>query len=175
MQENLTPLPIKQRMWRVVYTRPRWEKKVNDLLFQQRITSYCPLRTVENQWADRKKMVSVPLFTSYVFVYINLKEELLVRQTLGVINFVYFMGKLATIKDTVIEGIKTSLEKFPDAQVVDAQCLGIGSRVKIKHGIMQEKEGYVMKLRPENIIVVIDSLNCMLVTKVPINHLEVIR
>jgi len=176
MEENGTPLPsAKRRLWYVIYTRPRWEKKVNVLLTQQGIESYCPLRTVKNQWADRQKLVSVPLFTSYVFVFIDLKEELLVRQTLGVINFVYFMGKMATVKETVIEGIRTSLERFPDAEVVDAQSMGVGTRVKIKQGIMEDKEGYVQKLEPKNIIVVIDSLNCVLVTKVPIGHLEVIR
>jgi hypothetical protein len=41
--------------WFVIYTRARWEKKVDQLLKQQGINSYCPMRTVENQWADRKK------------------------------------------------------------------------------------------------------------------------
>ncbi|MGN6401535.1 MAG: transcription termination/antitermination NusG family protein, partial [Flavisolibacter sp.] len=28
--------------WYAIYTRPRWEKKVNSLLVQKKIESYCP-------------------------------------------------------------------------------------------------------------------------------------
>lgn len=166
--------PMK-RAWFVIYTRPRWEKKVNDSLVQQGIISFCPLRTVRNQWADRQKLVSVPLFSSYVFVHINLKEELAVRMTSGVLNFVYYQGKPAQVKDNIIEGIKTSLKRFPDAEVVDFHSLDVGTRVKIRSGLMQEKEGFVLKKQLHHIVVVIDSLNCVLMTKVPAENLELVN
>lgn len=168
------PSPFK-RTWYVIYTRPRWEKKVDASLSQAGITSYCPLKTVKNQWADRQKSVSLPLFTSYVFVYIDLREELTVKQTPGVVNFVYFMGKLATIKDQVIEDIKSALARYPDAEVINARHLDIGTRVRIKEGLMEEKEGFVKKMLSHHILVAIESLSCILVTQVPIGALEVIR
>nr|WP_068893181.1 UpxY family transcription antiterminator [Pedobacter panaciterrae] len=174
--ENLSTIRTHvPRRWYVIYTRPRWEKKVDELLKLQGINSYCPVRKVKNKWADRIKEVELPLFNSYVFVFIDPREELKVRVTLGVMNFVYYMGKPAQIRESVIEEIKQCLQVFPDAEVMDFQHLEVGDRVKIKGGLMSLKEGQVIKIQERTVIVVIDSLNCVLTTKVPINSLELIN
>ena len=54
--------------WYAIYTRPRWEKKVDLLLKDQGLESYCPLNKVKRKWSDRIKLVEEPLFKSYVFV-----------------------------------------------------------------------------------------------------------
>jgi transcriptional antiterminator RfaH len=174
--ENLSTIRTNMpRRWYVIYTRPRWEKKVDELLKLQGITSYCPVRKVKNKWADRIKEVELPLFNSYVFVYIDPREELKVRVTLGVMNFVYYMGKPAQVRESVIEDIKRCLEIFPDTEVMAFQYLEIGDRVKIKEGLMSLKEGRVIKIQERTVVVVIDSLSCVLTTKVAINSLELIN
>jgi len=174
--ESCAPLPQPlRRSWFVVYTRPRWEKKIDESLKQQGIISYCPLRMIQSKWADRRKLVALPLFSSYVFVYINTREEQKVRQTYGVLNFIYYMGKPATIKDKIIDEIKSSLFLFPDAQVINLAELAVGTRVKIEQGIMQDKEGHVLKNELHHIIVVIDSLNCVLTAKVPATSLRIVN
>jgi hypothetical protein len=50
--------------WYAVYTRPRWEKKVAEILTDKKIENYCPLNKVVRQWSDRKKIVHEPLFTT---------------------------------------------------------------------------------------------------------------
>ena len=174
--ENLSTIRTNMpRRWYVIYTRPRWEKKVDELLKLQGITSYCPVRKVKNKWADRIKEVELPLFNSYVFVYIDPREELKVRVTLGVMNFVYYMGKPAQVRESVIEDIKRCLEIFPDTEVMAFQYLEIGDRVKIKEGLMNLKEGRVIKIQERTVVVVIDSLSCVLTTKVAISSLELIN
>lgn len=148
---------------------------MDELLKLQGITSYCPTRKVKNKWADRVKEVEIPIFNSYVFVFINPREELKVRVTLGVLNFVYYMGKPAQVRDNVIEEIKHCLEVFPDTEVLAMQYLEVGDRVKIKEGLMNLKEGKVLKIQERTVVVVIDSLNCVLTTKVAINSLELIN
>jgi len=173
--ENSLPLkPSAGRNWFVIYTRPRWEKKVDSLLQMQDIKSYCPLKKQRHQWADRMKDVEVPLFSSYVFVYINPREELKVRLTLGVVNFVYYMGKPARIREAVIEDIRYYLEFFPDSEVVSLRDMEVGDRVKIKEGLMAQHQGEVIKLHGKNVLVVIDNLQCALITKVPVSALELI-
>lgn len=163
------------KKWFVIYTRPRWEKKVNQLLQMQGITSFCPLRKVKSKWADRIKNIEIPLFNSYVFVHISPKEELKVRLTLGVMNFVYYMGKPAQVRPSVIDSIKELLEIFPEAEVVSLQGMEVGDRVKIKEGIMKQKQGQIIKLQGKDVLIVIDSLNCALITKVPSSNLELIN
>ena len=60
-----------QKKWFVVYTIPRWEKKVALLLQQKGIEHYCPLNKVTRQWSDRRKIVVEPLFKGYVFVKVS--------------------------------------------------------------------------------------------------------
>ncbi|HMJ47328.1 MAG TPA: transcription termination/antitermination NusG family protein, partial [Ferruginibacter sp.] len=55
------------KKWYVVYTRPRWEKKVAATLDERGVENYCPLNRVNRQWSDRKKVVLEPLFKGYVF------------------------------------------------------------------------------------------------------------
>jgi len=61
-----------EKKWYVVYTTPRGEKKANHRLEEKGIETYLPLRKTIRQWSDRKKKIEVPLFTSYLFVYVDL-------------------------------------------------------------------------------------------------------
>ncbi len=96
--------------WYAIYTRPRWEKKVNKLLTEKGIESYCPLNKVRRKWSDRMKLIEEPLFKSYVFIKITDESRTNVRMTDGVINFVYWDGKPAVIRDKEIQTIKLFLE-----------------------------------------------------------------
>ena len=71
--------------WYVVYTKPKWEKKVAEQLINSGIECYCPLITQVRQWSDRKKKVEVPLFNSYVFVQLPDAERNKVFQSVGVV------------------------------------------------------------------------------------------
>ncbi len=53
-----------EKKWYAIYSKPRWEKKVDALLQKRNIQSWCPLQKIEKQWSDRKKIVEEPLFRS---------------------------------------------------------------------------------------------------------------
>ena len=61
----------KVKRWHVIYTKSKWEKKVEGLLLKSGIESWCPVQKKERQWSDRKKIIEEPLFRSYVFVKIE--------------------------------------------------------------------------------------------------------
>ncbi|MEJ6981368.1 UpxY family transcription antiterminator [Pedobacter sp. P351] len=166
---------LTERIWLVIYTRPRWEKKVDLLLQAQGIESFCPVRKVENQWADRKKIVELPLFCSYVFVKINSKEEFKVRQTLGVLNFIYYMGKPAKIRESEIDKIKNALIYCPDLEVVDLKTISIGDRVSIKNGMFTNHQGKVIKVQGKSVLMILDNLECALVSRVEAANLVLIN
>src|SRR6476619_2013170 len=98
--------------WYAVYTRPRWEKKVAEILSRKKIENYCPLNKLLRQWSDRKKIVFEPLFTSYVFVKAAEKEHSEIRKIDGIINFVYWINKPAIIRNEEIESIKEFLKEY---------------------------------------------------------------
>lgn len=158
-----------KQQWLVIYTRPRWEKKVDLLLQMQGIESYCPVKKVISQWTDRKKAVELPLFSSYVFVRINEREEYKVRQTLGVLNFIYYMAKPAVIRDQVIEKIKHYTQYCSDAEVVSLREISTGDRIRVKNGLFYNQEGTVIKVQGKNVIMVFDHLDCALLSNIPVS------
>ena len=96
--------------WYAVYTRPRFEKQVLKGLLDQGIEGYLPLIKTMRQWSDRKKMVEVPLFSSYVFVHINRSSYDRVLQTHGVVKYITFEGKAATIPSDQIDNLKIIID-----------------------------------------------------------------
>lgn len=150
------------RKWLAVYTRPRWEKKVNQLLTEKGLESYCPLNKVRRKWSDRIKIVEEPLFKSYVFVKVSDEDRAAVRMTTGAINFVYWNGKPAVVKEREINAIRRFLDEYDqvEARPVDIKVNG---RVRITNGTLMDHEGKVLAVRHKTIKVAIDSLGYILV------------
>lgn len=153
------------RKWLAVYTRPRWEKKVNQLLIEKGVESYCPLNKVRRKWSDRVKLVEEPLFKSYVFVKVNDEDRTAVRMTNGVINFVYWNSKPALIKEKEIAAIKRFLDEYENVEVKPMD-LKVNQRVKITTGPLMDHEGSVLDLRHKMVKVAIDSLGYILIAHI---------
>jgi len=150
------------RKWYAIYTRPRWEKKVNTLLAERGLESYCPLNKVKRKWSDRLKTVEEPLFKSYVFVKVGDEEKTLVRMTAGVINFIYWNKKPAIVKEKEIQTIKRFLNEYENVEVHTKE-LRLNDRVRITGGSLMDHEGKVLDIRHKAIKVAIDSLGYVLV------------
>lgn len=150
------------RKWLAVYTRPRWEKKVNQLLGEKGLESYCPLNKVRRRWSDRIKIVEEPLFKSYVFVRVTDEDRASVRMTNGAINFVYWNGKPAVIKEKEINAIKRFLDEYENVEARPAD-LKVNQRVRITNGTLMDHEGKVLDVRHKVAKVAIDSLGYILI------------
>ena len=150
------------KKWLAVYTRPRWEKKVNKLFAEKGLESYCPLNKVRRNWSDRVKIVEEPLFKSYVFVKVSEEDRSIVRTTSGAINFVYWNGKPAVIKEREIIAIRKFLDDYEN---VEAQPMEIklNERVRITNGSLMDQEGKVLDIRHKQAKVAIDSLGYILI------------
>ncbi len=150
------------RKWLAIYSRPRWEKKVNQLLVEKGFESYCPLNKVRRKWSDRMKIVEEPLFKSYVFVKVCDVDRTAVRMTSGVVNFVYWEGKPAVIKEKEINIIKRFLNEYENVEV-QPMNVQVHQRVKITTGPLMDHEGEVLSVQRKTVKVAIDSLGYILV------------
>lgn len=150
-----------EKKWYVVYTRPRWEKKVSGMLMSRGIEYYCPLNKVMKQWSDRKKIVLEPLFKGYIFVKIpeSLKWE--IKSVEGVLNYVYWLGKPAIVKEQEIDTIRKFLQEFRDVEVVEKQ-LTVNSRVMIKQGVLMNFHGIIIEVSGNKAKVNIESMGLQL-------------
>lgn len=135
---------------------------MNRLLLEKGLESYCPLNKVRRKWSDRVKIVEEPLFKSYVFVKVSDEDRSAVRMTDGAINFVYWDGKPAVIKEKEITAIKRFLNEYENVEAKPA-TLAINQRVRITNGTLMDKEGKVLDVRHKTVKVAIDSLGYILV------------
>ena len=162
------------KKWFAIYTKPHCEKKVADLLTKKSIENYCPLNKVQKQWSDRKKIIYEPLFTSYVFIKISFDEQLAVRQTYGVLNFVYWLNKPAVIKDEEINIIKRFLDDHSSVKL-EKISLNINDTVKIVGGPFMEQEGNVISIKNKSVKVMLPSLGYWMHAETEITNVTIIK
>ncbi len=131
------------------------------------IEAYCPVNKREKQWSDRKKITEEPLFRSYVFVNIDLDQQgSIVRRTLGVVNFVYWLNKPAVIQDDEILAIQQFLSEHAAVEVF-GNTLQVGDFITIDAGALKGQKAEVVGVKNRHEVRLrIDSLGFELVARV---------
>ena len=138
--------------WIAVYTKSRHEQTVVNELNKKNIESYCPMFKERRQWSDRKKWVYFPLFRSYVFANIEIKENIYVLQTIGVNKIVKFQEKISIIPDQVIDNIKNIIEG--EYNVEKADYFIKGDEVRVVSGPLKDLDGVVLDSRGTNKVII---------------------
>jgi transcription antitermination factor NusG len=153
------------KKWFALYTKPRWEKKVNSLLNDKGVECYCPLNRVKRKWTDRIKTIEEPLFKSYVFVKVDDTERTKVRLTNGVINFVYWNGKPAIVKEKEIQTIKRFLDEHEAVQVRPMELMP-NQVVLITSGAFMDQQAVLLDANKKEVRVAILSLGQELIATI---------
>ena len=137
--------------WIAVYTKSRHEKVVIQELENKNIEAYCPIFKERRQWSDRKRWVEFPLFRSYVFAKIELKNSLYILQAMGVHHIIKFQGNISIIPDEIIQNIKSMIDGgFTIEQV---EYFVKGDEVIVVDGPLKGMDGIVVKIKNENKLV----------------------
>ena len=163
------------KKWLVVYTKPKWEKKVDSNFAQKGIESWCPTQKKERQWSDRKKIIEEPLFKSYVFVRVTKEEHANVLSTMGVVRFLYFEKKPAIIRDNEIELIRKYLGlSYTNIQVVDLGPIKPQTKVTVNNGLFMGQRGEVVKADKKSVYVRLDSINMMMIVEFKLEEISLL-
>jgi transcription antitermination factor NusG len=168
------PETTEEKKWYAVYTKSRCEKKVAHLLSQKGIEHYCPLNKIQRQWSDRKKIVFEPLFTSYVFVKIHLEEQLTIRKTNGILNFVYWLSKPAVIKNEEIEIIRQFLNEHSFARLEKVN-VSVNDLVRVAAGPFMEQEGKIVSVKNKTVKIMLPSLGYLMYVEIETAKIKIIR
>lgn len=147
--------------WYVVYTKPKWEKKVAERLNDIGITAYCPLVTKTSQWSDRKKTVTVPLFNSYIFVQIEEKERSRVFEVSGAVRYLFWLGKPAAVKDSEIEAIRNWLSA-PNVYEITLDKWKKGDKIILESGPFALQSAVIQEVKQNHYILILESMGCLL-------------
>ena len=151
--------------WYALYTKPRWEKKVAKRLEEEGIETYCPQVTEIRQWSDRKKKITTPLFKSYVFVHLEEKQRAKVFDVPGVVQYLFWLGKPAVVRDEEISTIKSWLEDERVEQF-EVSHLSPGDRLTIANGSFKGKQAIVQKVGNKRLKLVLKNLGLVVNVRV---------
>ncbi|MEQ9423207.1 MAG: UpxY family transcription antiterminator [Cyclobacteriaceae bacterium] len=145
------------KKWYVLYTKARQEKTVAKKLEEYGLEVYCPLKRSKRKWSDRWKWVELPLFTSYCFVRLSEGERDLVYYSPGVVNYVFWLGKPAVVREEEIEQIKILLNDF-DHESIEVQAYSPGDKVMVESGALIDIKGEIQDTQGEKIQLKLENL-----------------
>lgn len=144
--------------WYVLISKPKNEKKVAACLTKVGINVYCPFVKSVKQWSDRKKKVSIPLFSSYLFVYLEEHEREKVFACPGVLRYLFYLGKPALVTSKEIQGIRDFLLTHGEQAILTVNQFKLGQRVKVKSGVLANTEGEVIRISQNKVVLSLQSM-----------------
>lgn len=128
-------------------------------LSERHFEVYCPLIETIRHWSDRKKKVKIPLFNSYVFIKLEERERERVLRDPGVLNFVFWLGKPALVREAEIDAIRYITLEAQEIKVSSSRH-NIGDNVLIKEGTFKGLRGLVDTINKNQVTLYIDALQC---------------
>lgn len=153
--------------WHVAYTSSNAERKVQSKLEKLGFESYLPMHIVERNWSDRKKRLVVPLFPNYIFVKTSPNKRIETFTIREIVRYVSFGGAPVSVKDTIINSIKTILMENREVNVIENN-ISIGSPIKIINGPFTGMEGILLSMNGNTRFVLkIDSLQKAISINIP--------
>jgi transcription antitermination factor NusG len=156
-----------QKNWYVIYTKPQSEKKVASFLTKKKIENFIPLVCAEAQRSWRHKLVYKPLFKSYVFVFTTEQEATgLIKNTDGVINLLYWLGKPAVIDETEINAMKEFTDGY---QHIDLEKLSVnttGIERNISHSAYAIDGNVLLAVKNKTIKINLPSLGYAMIARI---------
>ena len=158
--------------WFAIYTNPRAEKQVRDRLLEAGVEVFLPLQKTYRIWSDRKKLIEVPLLSSYVFVKVIPKDFLTVYKVPGIVRFVTFEGQPASIPQNQIDNLRLLINSDTEIEVT-SEIFEKGDNVEVVRGALAGLTGELIKTGTHSRVVVrVDRLDQNLVVNIPMTFLR---
>jgi transcription antitermination factor NusG len=161
--------------WYAIHTRARHERRVEQRLRSQGMTTFLPITTEVHRWSDRRKQIEVPLFSCYVFIHsaLSLQDRLRVSRDDGVLGFVGVRGQGIPIPDEQIDAVRTLIAQ--DIPWSFHPFLKAGQRVRIRGGALDGIEGiFLSRSGDDRLIVSVDAVQRSLAVRISGYDIEVL-
>jgi len=138
--------------WYALYTCANHEKRISAELSARGVEHYLPLYSCVRRWNKRRVKLERPLFPSYVFVRLALRDRLRVLQIPRVVQLVGSAGRPAVLRDEEMEkmraGLTSGLQAEPHASLTS------GRRVRVKSGPLAGLEGFLVRRKRSTRVVI---------------------
>lgn len=159
--------------WYAVYTRPRHEKLVASQCGQRSVECFLPLYTARRSWGHRQAVVELPLFPTYLFVHIGLRDRLLVQTIPGVVSFVTVSGRPAFLEESELQALQNAVRH---RNTEPHPYLMKGKKVRVTSGALAGLEGVVVRRKDQvRVIVSIPWMSRSVAVQLEAADLEVLK
>jgi transcription antitermination factor NusG len=142
---------MEQFRWYAVRVRNQQESMASQSLKSRGLEEFHPVYTVRRRWADRIKVIELPLFAGYVFCRFIVGQKSLVLASAGRINIVKFGANLAPVPDEDIAALKLIAKS---GLASPCPYINEGRRVRICTGAFKNVEGYIQKVKNEEQLII---------------------
>lgn len=143
--------------WLAAYTRPRHEHKVAAYFVAQRWRVFLPTHAVWRLWSDRRKLVRLPLFSSYVFVRLSEPARRRALGAPGLISFVRGTAGPARVDEAELLAVARLLQsgwRFDALAAVE-----IGDEVEITAGALSGCRGHLLRKDAGAVALLVSAIN----------------
>ena len=157
--------------WFALYTTPRHEKHVSDMLAQRQIETFLPLYRTTRRWKKSLPVdLELPLFPTYVFVRIAREARGAVLGVPGVLSIVGSAREAWTLPDFEIEALRSGLL---ERKIQPHPYLAVGERVRIKAGVMAGVEGVLVRKKNDfRVVLSLDAIMRSVAVEVDADDIE---
>lgn len=144
------------RQWFALWTHSHCEQLVHDQLRAKQFDAFLPTVRTWSRRAGAKKLISLPMFPSYLFVReaITKTSYIEILKTKGLVRILgERWDRLAPVPESEIEALQRIATA--DVTVLPHPYLHEGQRMRITHGALAGLEGILVRTRPKQGMLVI--------------------
>jgi len=160
--------------WYAIRTRYRFERKVATQLQHKGLETFLPLLEEIHRWSDRQRAISIPLFSGYAFVHLELSSarRLELLRTEGVIGLITFGAAATPVPAKQIADLQWLLSKKVPCSL--HPFLKVGQKVRIRGGCLDGLEGILEQSGEKNLVISIESIERSVAIRIEGYELELI-
>jgi transcription antitermination factor NusG len=159
------------KQWYVVYTKPRAENKVSEILARKKIENFLPINRIVTH-IDNKRITYKPLFTCYIFTRVQKKQLAELKKIPGLINMVYWLGRPVVVPDGEITMIKEFLN---DHMNINIEKITPGNEAARKYdSSLVEQEGSVITFKNTREYLILPSIGYKMTAEVETSNVRII-
>lgn len=134
-----------QKVWYLVYTKPRQESLAQDNLARQGYGVYLPRVRLMRKRQGRQVAIIEPLFPRYLFIHLDTQSDNWgpIRSTYGVASLVRFGNEPAKVPDDFVELLKAQEGQDGLHEWAEPK-LHLGDRLRVIEGPLKGYEGVLL-------------------------------
>lgn len=171
VESEVKERPLDSGAWYAVYTKHQHEKTASNLLERKGFEVFLPLYHAQHRWRDRVKVVSLPLFSCYVFLRTTLERKLDILRTPGIFWLVENAGHACAIPEAEIETVRRMAQS--PAKIEPHPYLQCGDYVRVREGALTGIEGILTRVKNRyRVVVCVELLQKAVAVEVDLASLE---